>query len=378
VVERLGEVVAGPTRGLGDGLDFVTIATPWPDRYEPPPGGVTGPFALDDLLGRGADGRREAYVGRILGPSERAVYQAMCALFLGAEELLGCNAYPREKPPWSDYRLEPAWQVLGEGRAAAMPATREATDRRGWHWTFDGRTASALVFVDSSGTPERFHLGGGMGRTEDVPVGLGPAAVHFVHSFSAERPWDAGTIAGRWLASGAFAYYGAMNEPFLQAFRPPGLVAEVLGAGGPLGAAVRKVDGEDRFGAPWRLHLIGDPLWTLEPMGAGTAREAASGGEGLIGLRLEGGGFDGVCARALRRAADGGSAFDAAELGRFERSLLGPTGRAWWDALLADGLTGPWAAEAGALLAGVPAGERSGVLVRAAEQAAARREALAR
>ena len=45
-----------------------------------------------------------------------------------------------------------------------------------------------------------------------------PAAVLMIHSFSAADPTDPGTIAGRWLANGAFVFFGSMNEPGLQAF----------------------------------------------------------------------------------------------------------------------------------------------------------------
>ena len=42
-----------------------------------------------------------------------------------------------------------------------------------------------------------------------------------IHSFSAADPPDPSTIAGRWLANGAFLYFGSMNEPFLDAVPDP-------------------------------------------------------------------------------------------------------------------------------------------------------------
>jgi hypothetical protein len=81
-----------------------------------------------------------------------------------------------------------------------------------------------------------------------------------IHSFSAADPTDLQTIAGRWLAQGAFVFYGSMNEPFLHAFRPPRLVADLIEAGAPLVAALRQGESEP-FGFPWRLVYLGDPLY---------------------------------------------------------------------------------------------------------------------
>ena len=41
---------------------------------------------------------------------------------------------------------------------------------------------------------------------------------------------------------GAFVYYGSVNEPYLSAFRQPGLVAELMAAEVPLAAALRQGD----------------------------------------------------------------------------------------------------------------------------------------
>ena len=84
-----------------------------------------------------------------------------------------------------------------------------------------------------------------------------------IHSFSAADPTDYQTIAGRWLAQGAFVYFGSVNEPFLLAFRTPRLVAELMVAGVPFVAALRQGEGE-LFGFPWRLVYLGDPLYRFE------------------------------------------------------------------------------------------------------------------
>src|SRR5262249_17246431 len=95
----------------------------------------------------------------------------------------------------------------------------------------------------------------------DIPPSL-PTAVLMIHSFSAANPNDPGTIAGRWLANGAFVYFGSMFEPYLQSFRPPRLVASLAEEGVPLGAATRRLASEP-FGHPWRLASLGDPLFSV-------------------------------------------------------------------------------------------------------------------
>ena len=108
-----------------------------------------------------------------------------------------------------------------------------------------------------------------------MPLG-DPAAVLMIHSFSAADPANPNTIAGRWLANGAFAYFGSMNEPFLEAFRPPALTAELIAAGLPLASAARIGPGEfDRVAAPWRLLFLGDPLYRLDPNLAKKPRAAS-------------------------------------------------------------------------------------------------------
>ena len=95
-----------------------------------------------------------------------------------------------------------------------------------------------------------------------------------IHSFSAADPTDPQTIAGRWLAQGAFAYFGAVNEPYLHAFRTPRLVVELMSAGVPMVAALRQGELEP-FGFPWRLIYLGDPLYQIQ------ATEISSGRPGI-------------------------------------------------------------------------------------------------
>src|SRR5690606_2798161 len=85
-------------------------------------------------------------------------------------------------------------------------------------------------------------------------------------SFSAENPNDPETLAGRWLAHGAFVYFGSSHEPYLSAFRTPGLVADLLAEGLPFGASARmNAEEAPPFGNAWRLVYLGDPLYRPLP-----------------------------------------------------------------------------------------------------------------
>ncbi len=151
----------------------------------------------------------------------------------------------------------PGGVILGAGPRA---------DLVNWHRFVDPMNRFGFVWINSSGTPKEFSITGGPGRPADVPGGF-PRAVVMIHSYSAADLADPDTIAGRWLARGAFIYYGSVNEPFLQAFRPPRLVAEMLAAELPMAAALRQLEFEPH-GRPWRLIYLGDPLYRLEGLAA--------------------------------------------------------------------------------------------------------------
>jgi hypothetical protein len=125
---------------------------------------------------------------------------------------------------------------------------------------------SSLVLINSSGGSREYKLGRSQtGWTWDVPL-TEPAIVYKVHSFSAAKPTDPNTIAGRWLANGAFLYFGSAHEPYLQSFRTPELLVDLLVRRLPLGAAVRMLPEElPPFGNCWRLAYLGDPLFRFDP-----------------------------------------------------------------------------------------------------------------
>jgi hypothetical protein len=119
-----------------------------------------------------------------------------------------------------------------------------------------------LIFVNSKGNNDFFELEPGQCKPGDVPVLQVPAAVHFVHSWSAQFPGVRETVAGRWFERGAFCYAGSVNEPFLQAFQPTPNAAMRLASGAPFAAAVRVDDPK-----LWKVAIFGDPLYDVSKDG---------------------------------------------------------------------------------------------------------------
>jgi hypothetical protein len=257
---------------LGDDCDFVTLAGDYPFAYH---GGVPknpfgeGPNAFDDLILRSLrNGARWGFAGRLMGGPVESVYRAMCSLFLRAGSALLFNTYTEDTHPWTDYTMTAASSRLNRTFPAAL-CQGEGVGLDAWHRTFDPVNRYGLLVINSRGGPTDFHPGG---RTADIPE-TGPAAVLIVHSHSTAAPKDPDTLAGRWLANGAFLYYGALHEPGLVAFRTPTLVAACLSENYPVSAAVRQLPFEP-LGFNWRLVFLGDPLYRLTPLGVAGARLA--------------------------------------------------------------------------------------------------------
>ncbi|WP_435006656.1 hypothetical protein P12x_004165 [Tundrisphaera lichenicola] len=244
---------------LGDDCDFITLAGDWPYRYLDSNREIN---AVDDRLARSViTSRRWGYAGRIIGNAPESVYQAMCSLFLQPESAVMFNGYDEKSPPWSDYATREAATRL----SASLPTSQISGDREagidGWHDTFDPDNQHGLVLINSHGMPRVFNLRSGPACAADIPRGV-PSAVLMIHSYSAADPADPFTIAGRWLANGAFLYFGSVNEPYLDAFRTPRLVGNLISEKLPIVVAVRKSLNESR-GLPWRLIFLGDPLYRL-------------------------------------------------------------------------------------------------------------------
>ncbi len=259
------------SKNLADDCDFLTIAGDYPFRYNAKEGTTAqaGPAAFDDLIGRDFSGRfgpirpRWAFTGRILGDPVVSTYRAMCSLFLRPKSALLFNGYGEDGPPWADYTMRSAANRLQAELATEHRVGPEQAGVLGWHSTFDPINRAGLVLINSSGSPTEFNLPGGTAITGDVPMTV-PTAVLKIHSFSAAEPLNPETLAGRWLSNGAFVYFGSMHEPYLNSFRVPTLLADLIAEGLPFGALVRISPQEiPPFGNPWRLVYLGDPLYRV-------------------------------------------------------------------------------------------------------------------
>lgn len=249
-----------PYESYGDSLDGLTLACEFPFRYRSSARGAErGVRALDDLLVRNDNGVRWGVAGRLVGDAESAVYRAMCSLFLAPRRALFFSRYPEGKRPWKHY--SPGTAVKAFESIISCQAVRhsEATLDRWRELTGNGNDATH-VFINSSGGAFNWSVSGGQAKPEDI-ADSAPCQVHIIHSGSAARPLDPGSVMGRWLEAGAHTYFGSMSEPLLEAFVTPDRVADRLFNGFPFGMACRSILGPYSF--PWRLVYFGDPLAPL-------------------------------------------------------------------------------------------------------------------
>jgi hypothetical protein len=264
-------------RDVGDNVDAVTLCLHLPATVRLDPGDPRIALATTDVIGRHSEGEaapwRWAWAGQIFGVEARAAYVAMSAIFLMPHRAWLFDGY-EDKEPWNRYDATAGARLLRErglecfvsdddvqgstewrGAAAGLGPFPRDPDREP-----PGGVEAGLITVNTSGMTEYFDLRPGQCRSADVPFLRVPAIVYFVHSWSASRPADRATIAGRFLERGAYAYAGAVHEPFLQAFVPTPQLVQRLLAGVPWGAAARLDE------APvWKVAIFGDPLITLGP-----------------------------------------------------------------------------------------------------------------
>ncbi|MFH2136897.1 MAG: hypothetical protein ABII88_00125 [Candidatus Omnitrophota bacterium] len=242
---------------LNKGVDFITIASDIAYRYYSEFGGV---LALDDAINRDDYGDRFAWSGRLIGDQSQMIYQAMCGVFLYNKQSLFFNSYSTQETPWKEYAMAAAAKLL---RHYIKTELKEDTQGKLEEWRKIMREGNKfdLAFVNSSGSKSEWQVAKQKGGIEDIPDSV-PSVVHFTHSASAVDPKDKKTIAGAWLSKGAYIYFGAMDEPFVQSFNPPFEIVERLLAGESFGQGFRKISRE--FSCPWKLLYIGDPLATLK------------------------------------------------------------------------------------------------------------------
>ncbi|MGQ0628621.1 MAG: hypothetical protein ACT4PL_11040, partial [Phycisphaerales bacterium] len=341
-ITRACEVSGAAWRGLGEGIDAVTLCLNVPVKVNIPAGSnVRGagafvvkpgePIATSDLVGRSVDDRadRYAWCGQVFGTPARAVYSAMCGLFVQPRSAWVFDGY-QPGQPWDLFDGTEAGELLGKGGLKVMvndgsASSADAFRARaagGWDPKQGRATAPAelsgglnagFIAVNTSGMTESFDLRPGQCVSGDVPILNVPSLVYFVHSWSANSPSNPSTVAGRWLAQGAYAYVGSVHEPFLQAFQPTPMFVRRLMAPAALGAAAR-LDG----GPPWKIAVIGDPLITLGPAAPAPPATTALPLEGAEDLKdtvaraLKAGDFESACVDLVLSGREG----DALRLGR--------------------------------------------------------------
>lgn len=254
-------------RGMGDAIDAVTICLSLPTKVML--GGQI--LALTDCLGR-IEGQapqnntvqRSYCVGIAPGSEPRAAYRAMCALFLQPKKAWLFEGYTPDptdpkKAVFGQYAIEPAARVLNASGIDSLTDDEPRDPLALWRRRVSSGIGAGLIHVNSAGTRDWFMLKNARVDANEVPASLErPALVHFVHSFSAQDPGDANSIAARWLDAGAYAYVGSADEPFLTAFHTPEHFVGRLLAPAPWGFAAR-VDAPQ----PWKINVFGDPLITI-------------------------------------------------------------------------------------------------------------------
>lgn len=253
--------------GLGDEVDVLTVVGNFPLRVGL---GLDGKDekALTDLLGRhrAGIGNRWAWAGAVIGDGPTSLYRAMCSLFLAADSAWLFDGYGRGDP-WDLYDATSAGRLLDEVGFEAEVHDTPHNRVDDWRRVCSTGVDTGLIFVNSKGNMNFFDLSGKRAWCGDIPLLERPAAMHIVHSWSARVPGSPRSVAGRWLEHGVYAFYGSVDEPFLNAFVETPTVAARLMAGIPFGIAVRRVNSP-----PWKLNVLGDPLTTFLPVSEGGRR----------------------------------------------------------------------------------------------------------
>jgi hypothetical protein len=267
----------------GDEIEAVTLALNVPVKYDPG-SGAKHRLALTDAVARhGAGdraGQRWGWSGQVPGNAADAAYRAMCSLFLQPASAWVFDGY-ESKGEWHEFDGTKAADALRAGglKVEVMDEPRQGV--ADWRARAARVVGAGLVMVNTKGNNNYFELPGGQCRTGDVPMLDVPAAVHFVHSWSAQQPDDRATIAARWMERGAYAYYGSVDEPFLKAFVPTPLLAQRIIAGAPFVVAAR-LD----TGPVWKTASVADPLLTFAEVKAPVEEEVPLKGGIAVGASL--------------------------------------------------------------------------------------------
>jgi len=173
----------------------------------------------------------------------------MCSIFLNTENCLLFDKWPAS---WRRSLELGAWELRKK-----IPCLVIRHSLKKWNKEVQPLNKYDLIFINAAGYPDNWSGG----TLDDIPD-TEPVAIHFAHSSSAADPTNPKTLAGKWLLNGAFLYYGSISEPYADSFNTSLNVAGRLIEGMPFGAAVQnKTKIPKNRAKPWKLILIGDPLF---------------------------------------------------------------------------------------------------------------------
>ena len=227
----------------------------------------TDPVAVTDALCRNTDGSRYAFCGAIFGSSTYCAYAAMSSLFLSRNSIGAFNSY--QSADFAKYGFTELAQKLPEAGYTTkmwMDTTAHMLD---WRQMLSRGLDCDVLFLNSSGNSDFFELGTPgktpiqeRGAPGDIPILSKPLVLHMIHSWSLTAPMSHVSIGGRWLESGAYAYVGSVQEPYLAAFSPPAEIMSRCANFVPYLIASRVWEG--LFALPWRVATLGDPFMLIQ------------------------------------------------------------------------------------------------------------------
>lgn len=247
---------------LGDEVEAVTLAFACAARIDRQVPGKDGRefIATTDRIGRVGAGTtqpdRWAWAGQIFGSHRSANYMAMCSLFLTPRTAWLFDGY-RNDGAFGQYDMSKAGDALRAASVGVEVIDWPDGGAAEWRARAARPVQAQIVMVNTMGNSDFFELSPGRCLPADLPLLDQPAAVHFIHSWSALFPALPNHLLGRWMDRGIFFYYGSVHEPYLAAFLPPEKVVARINIGAPWGAALRYDNAP-----PWKIAVVGDPLFT--------------------------------------------------------------------------------------------------------------------
>ena len=248
-------------RGIGDDIDALTVVANTAGRVTfVNERGRDQEMAFTDLVIRtnGWISTPWAWAGLIGGSPQKALYDAMCGLFLPMDSAWLFDGYTEEEP-WNAWDMTKTAEIFETREMDVRVFDTPSQDLAMWRNATAPGIGSDLVMLNSKGRATFFDLEPGRAGAEDIAPFRMPVAMHIVHSWSAQQPTRIDTVAGRFRLHGAYAYFGSVREPFLDAFVPSPAFAARLSSGWAFGAAARN----EKRPSAWRLQMLGDPLLTL-------------------------------------------------------------------------------------------------------------------